>query len=252
MRATLSRAGAKSGASPAGYVEISLLIDRVVADEKVFEGKSMSDLNLAAMLCSRLCHDLVGPIGAIGNGIELLSGEDDPEMRVQALGLLEMSAKQATARLRFYRLAFGAAGSDEVPISVHDAREAALAMFEGAKVAADWPAADGGDVNIRKIAVRLALNLVAIAGAALLRGGTLSIRLVPVSSGWRIQIDAKGPTVRLDENTRSILSGGCELDEIDARDIQIYYASALARAIDSRIEIARPEADRIVLSAQLA
>ena len=80
-------------------------------------------------------------------------------------------------------------------------------MFEGAKVAADWPAADGGDVNIRKIAVRLALNLVAIAGAALLRGGTLSIRLVPVSSGWRIQIDAKGPTVRLDENTRSRVSG---------------------------------------------
>ncbi len=212
----------------------------------------MSDLKLAALLCSRLCHDLVGPIGAIGNGIEFLSGEDDPEMRAQAIGLLEMSAKQATARLRFYRLAFGSAGGDDVAISVYDAREAALAMFEGGKVVPSWPAADGGDPNLSKVAVRLVLNLVAIAGAALIRGGDLSIRLAPASSGLRVELAAKGPTVRLDENTRAILSGRRQLDEINAREIQVYYASALAAALGSRIETAQPEIERIQLSAELA
>ena len=212
----------------------------------------MSDMKLAGMLCSRLCHDLVGPIGAIGNGIEFLSDEDDPEMRTQAVGLLEMSAKQATARLRFYRLAFGAAGDDDVPVNVHDAREAALAMFDGGKVVPSWPAADGGGPKLSKVAVRLVLNLVAIAGATLIRGGDLSIRLVAASSGLRVELAAKGPTARLDENTRAILSGQRQLDEIDARDIQVYYASALARALDSRIEIARPEAETIRIAANLA
>ena len=212
----------------------------------------MSDLKLAALLCSRLCHDLVGPIGAIGNGIEFLSDEDDPEMRTQAVGLLEMSAKQATARLRYYRLAFGSAGGEDVSISVHDAREAALAMFDGGKVVPSWPAADGGDPDLSKLAVRLVLNLVTIAGAALIRGGDLSIRLVPASSGLRVELAAKGPTVRLDQDTRAILSGQRQLDEIDARDIQAYYAAALAAALDSRIETAQPEAEMIRITADLA
>ncbi len=211
----------------------------------------MPDLKLAALLCSRLCHDLIGPIGAIGNGIEFLSGDDDPEMRAQAVGLLELSANQAIARLRYYRLAFGSTGGDDVAISVHDAREAALAMFDGGKVVPAWPAADGGDPDLGKVAVRLVLNLVAIAGAALIRGGDLSIRLVAASSGWRVELAATGPTVRLDENIRAILSGQRHLDEIDTRDIQAYYASALAAALDSRIEIAHPEADRIELTAEL-
>lgn len=212
----------------------------------------MPDLKLAALLCSRLCHDLVGPIGAIGNGIEILSEEADPEMRAQAIGLLERSAKQATARLRFFRLAFGSAGSDDVPLSIHDACEAAKAMFDDGKVALSWPPVEGGEPNLSKVAVRLVLNLALVAGATLIRGGELSVRLAPAPPRWRAVLSAQGPTVHLDEQLRAILSGGRQLAEIEVRESQTYYAWALAEALESRIEINQPDTDRIELIAELA
>jgi len=85
----------------------------------------MPDLVLLSLLCSKLCHDLVGPVSAVGNGVEILEDEDDPEMRQQAIGLLAHSAELAANRLKFMRLAFGAAGGEGVAISINEARQTA-------------------------------------------------------------------------------------------------------------------------------
>src|SRR5262245_66554930 len=100
---------------------------------------SEHDTLLANLLCSRLCHDLVGPVGAIGNGLEVLADEDDAEMRRQAIELLTFSAEEASRRLKFYRLAFGAAGGGEVALSLGEAREASRGLLTGGQVGLDWP-----------------------------------------------------------------------------------------------------------------
>ena len=78
-----------------------------------------ASLDLASLLCSRLCHDMLSPVGALTNGLELLADEKDPEMRQRCFELLEQSAKTSANKLKFFRLAFGAAGGfgDMVPVS---------------------------------------------------------------------------------------------------------------------------------------
>lgn len=211
----------------------------------------MSDLKLTAMLCSRLCHDLVGPIGAIGNGIEILEDENDPDMREQALGLLARSAKQATGRLRFYRLAFGAAGGDELTVSVAEARRVSEDMFADEKANLIWPEADGGDPELTKMGLRLLLNLLLVGAACLIRGGDVTVSVTGEGGGWSARLDAVGQTVRLDDEVREILAGNRDLDDIEARMVQPYYAAALAGALDSAIELAEPADGHLELRAKL-
>ena len=211
----------------------------------------MTDLKLTAMLCSRLCHDLVGPIGAISNGIEILEDETDPGMRDQAIGLLARSAKQATGRLRFYRLAFGAAGGEEMPVSLAEARQAAVGMFEDEKADLNWAEADGGDPSLGKTAMRLVLNLILIAGGSLIRGGDLFVRMAPVGNGWRVELTASGPTVKVDEQVVSILRGEQAVDDIETRMVQPLYTSLLAKAIGSRIDLSQAGEGRLAMGAAL-
>ena len=208
----------------------------------------MTDLKLTAMLCSRLCHDLVGPIGAISNGIEILEDETDPDMREQAIGLLARSAKQATGRLRFYRLAFGAAGGEEMPVSLAEARQAAVGMFEADL---NWAEADGGDPSLGKTAMRLVLNLIIIAGGSLIRGGDLFVRMAPAGDGWRVELTASGPTVKVDEQVLSILRGEQAVDDIETRMVQPLYTSLLAKAIASQIYLSQAGEGRLTMGAAL-
>ncbi len=211
----------------------------------------MTDLKLTAMLCSRLCHDLVGPIGAISNGIEILEDETDPDMREQAIGLLARSAKQATGRLRFYRLAFGAAGGEEMPVSLAEARQAAVGLFEDEKADLNWAEADGGDPSLEKTAMRLVLNLIIIGGASLIRGGELAVRMVPSGAGWRVDLTASGPTVKIDEQVVSILRGEGTVEDIETRLVQPLYTSLLAKALGSHIDIGLADESRLTLGAAL-
>ncbi len=211
----------------------------------------MSDLKLTAMLCSRLCHDLVGPVGAISNGIEILEDEDDPDMREQALGLLARSAKQATGRLRFYRLAFGAAGGDELTVSVAEARRTAEEMFADEKANLVWPEADGGDPDLSKMGLRLLLNLLLVGAGCLIRGGDVTVRLTGEGDECAARLDAVGQTVRLDDEVREILAGNRNLDSIEARMAQPYYAAALASALGAAIELTEPADGHLALAAKL-
>src|SRR3984893_175607 len=92
---------------------------------------AIDPLDLAALLCSRVCHDVISPVGAIINGLEVLDEEKDTEMRGLALDLIKKSAGQASARLQFCRLAFGAACSAGASIDTSDAEKVARGLFGG-------------------------------------------------------------------------------------------------------------------------
>jgi histidine phosphotransferase ChpT len=208
-----------------------------------------ADTLLANLLCSRLCHDLIGPVGAVGNGLEVLADEDDADMRRQALELLTFSAEEASRRLKFYRLAFGAAGGGEVPLSLGEAREAARGLLTGGKVALDWPdAAMQAGVTPNKIAVRLLLNMIQLAAEGLPRGGRVAVQLARSGSGVAMTVVASGPTATLPEALVGALNGRRTLAELDPRAAQAFYARRLAQDCRSQVSVMQSDG-QLVLSA---
>ncbi len=133
---------------------------------------TLDPLDLAALLCSRVCHDVISPVGAIVNGLEVLEDENDASMRDFALDLIRKSARQASARLQFARLAFGAAGSAGASIDLGDAEQVARGLFHDDKIAFSWA---GPRLLLPKNRVKLLLNLVVTATNAVPRGGSVAV-----------------------------------------------------------------------------
>src|ERR1044071_7625220 len=133
---------------------------------------TLSALALAALLCSRVCHDLISPVGAIVNGLEVLEEENDEETKTFALDLIKRSAGNASAKLQFCRLAFGAAGSAGVQIDVGDAESLARGFIEDDKTKLAW---NLPRVLLAKNRVKLLLNMLIIAGQGIPRGGVLTV-----------------------------------------------------------------------------
>ena len=102
------------------------------------EPAAIGDLELAALISSRICHDVISPVGAIANGLEMLDEEQDEAMREQTMDLIRKSARQASAKLQFARLAFGAAGSAGAEIDLRDAERVARDFVQGVKHTLSW------------------------------------------------------------------------------------------------------------------
>ena len=180
--------------------------------------------DLASLLCSRLCHDMLSPVGALSNGLELLADEKDPDMRQKCFELLEQSARISADKLRFFRLAFGAAGGfgEMVPIAEPRALIDALVGNNG-RIQANW--ALGGD-SLPKPAVKTLLNLGLIGIEALVRGGTLDIaaelRTAKNDVGGakptsEIVIRASGARVVFDRTIGLALEGALPAEELSSR-----------------------------------
>ena len=194
----------------------------------------MQEIRLAALLASRLCHDLTGPVGAIGNGVELLMEETDEDMRRQSLELVEMSAVEANRRLTFFRLAIGAAGGLQAVISLSDARRVALDFFEGRKAELDWPETLGSGLQLSSAAVRLLLNLLLLAAESLPRGGRVAA-LIDGTGPWKVSARADGVGASLRKEDQAVLDGVLAAEALDARTVQPVYAAAIAASIGSAI-----------------
>lgn len=186
-----------------------------------------SALELAALLCSRLCHDLLSPVGAFSNGLELMASETDPEMKARCLDLLNESARTSTSKLKFFRLAFGAAGGYGDDIPVEEARQAVEGMFAAAgRVSVNWlPGAD----MLPKQAIKILLNLALIAGDALVRGGQLDIGVEAGGNGIEMAVRAQGPKIILDKELRAALGGNLDADALSSRTVAAWMAHRLAR-----------------------
>ena len=174
-----------------------------------------SQTDLAALLCSRLCHDMLSPVGALSNGLELLADEKDPEMRRKCFELLEQSAQISADKLKFFRLAYGAAGGfgDEVPSQ--EPQELITALVRAnERIELDWALADA---KLPKPAVKVLLNLAAIAIDALIRGGTLAVGAERREGATEIAVRAAGPRVAFDTNIGKALEGTLANGELSGR-----------------------------------
>jgi len=201
----------------------------------------LSDLDLAALLCSRVCHDLISPVGAIANGLELM---DDPEMDAEtketALAMVRSSARTAAAKLKFCRIAFGAAGSAGAVIDLGEAGDIATAFVnEEKRVQLEWNAPRE---NRPKQQVKLALNMVLMALAGIPRGGVVTL----TAAGDGFTARAAGDRAKLPEPMAQVLDGTLELTALDARLVQPYYARELARAAGLTLAMAMDGADVLV------
>jgi histidine phosphotransferase ChpT len=185
-----------------------------------------SGLDLAALLCSRLCHDLLSPVGALSNGLELLADEKDPEMRKRCFELLEQSAKISADKLKFFRLAFGAAGGFGEMVAVEEPRSLVDALVgNNGRITANWAL---GAPALPKAAVKVLLNLSMIAIEALVRGGTLDIGAELREGAAEIVIRAAGPKIAFDPVIGRALDGSLEPGDLSSRTAPAYMLYQLA------------------------
>jgi histidine phosphotransferase ChpT len=207
----------------------------------------MDSVDLASLLCSRLCHDLMSPVGALNNGIELMADEQDPDMRDRCMDLLAESARTTANKLKFFRLAFGAAGGFGDAVDTKEARTAIEGLLGGErKIELDWMA---GDEKLSKGATKLLLNLGLIAVDALVRGGRLDIG-VEKGDSVEIAIRAEGPRIALDDAIRETLLMGGD-SAVEARTAGAWLAHSLAAEAGGEIQLNRPSDEVLVIGATL-
>jgi len=206
---------------------------------------TLESLDLAALLCSRVCHDLISPVGAVVNGIEVMEDDADEQTKAFAVELIKKSATTASARLQFCRIAFGAAGSAGASIDTGDAESVARGMMEDDKTRITW---NLPRVLLPKNRVKLLLNLLLLAGGTIPRGGSLVVEPLGEGDTMGFKITSTGLNARIAQAVPGLVAGEAE-NPIDAHAIQPSYTGLLARTSGMTVTLA-PEGESIVLTAR--
>jgi histidine phosphotransferase ChpT len=201
-------------------------------------------LDLAALLCSRVCHDLISPVGAVVNGMEVLEDTTDESTKTFALDLIKKSATQASARLQFCRLAFGAAGSAGAEIDLGDAEGVARGFIEDDKTTLGW---ELPRVLLPKNRVKLLLNLLLLATQIIPRGGKITAEGSGEGAGMVFRVSAAGLNARVPQAVPGLVAGEMPGGTVDAHAIQPFFTGLLAQACGVKVAI-EPQGDAIVLS----
>ena len=209
----------------------------------------MNSVDLASLLCSRLCHDLMSPVGALNNGIELLADETDPDMREKCLELLAESARASANKLKFFRLAFGAAGGFGEEIDTHEAEVALQGLFgPERRIELGWMVADN---KLPKQAVKLLLNLALLAGDALVRGGRLDVGAERSDGQIELAVRGEGPRILLDPALRETLETGGSTGPVEPRAAGAWLAYNLVAETGGSIRLSDPGSDALLIGANL-
>lgn len=208
------------------------------------ENRTPTDLELAALIASKICHDVIGPVGAIYNGLEILSEDDDPEAQSYALDVIRNVTEQASSRLQFARFAFGAAGSAGAQIDLRTAEQISRAYVGQRKHVLSWTGAAG---HMAKDKVKLLLNLIYSAITVLPRGGEIRVSIEGDLGNPAFTLRCVGTGARPPQYLSEFVAGE-QPSELNALNIQAYYTMRLAALTGMRLEILKEGAD-IVLSA---
>jgi histidine phosphotransferase ChpT len=202
------------------------------------------EMRVVELLNARLCHELVSPVGAINNGVELLD-EEDPDFVRDAIQLIGQSARKASQRLQFYRFAYGtnaSAGPGGAPAS---GRDLSVGLFEETKVRCDWQA---GAATLPSDWQRLACNMLVLAGEALPRGGSVVVR--PLRAGVSgIEVVAEGENVNITPEMRLALEAAAPVGDLTSRTIQAYFAARLAGQLGAVLALVEAEPQRAMFRA---
>lgn len=203
---------------------------------------------LANLMCSRLCHDLLSPVGGMTNGIELLQDETDPAMREQCIELLAHGARRTATKLRFFRLAFGAAGGFDAELPVAEVRELIDALAaEGRDIAVEWTL---GVASLPKAAVKVLLNFALFAIEALPRGGTVTFAVEDSGTAHEIAIRAEGTRIAFDGHVGEALEGRVPMEKLNAHTAPAELVRLVSAECGGGVQHARTD-NALVLGAIL-
>ena len=217
------------------------------------------DIRVAQLLCSRMCHDLIGPIGAVNAGLELQQEAGGADAVDEALSLVVRSANQATNRLAFFRIAFGLRSGIQGIMTIDQVRTLAQGLLAERKVVLDWPdQADwGSKKTVTLIAAQLVLNLVLLGMDSLPRGGTLGVRFANIAGGAGdsgavgVALTASGRGARVKEEVRAVMDPSVAAEDLSARNIHGHWAALLAAVLGTAIEVTSGAGDEVRLAALL-
>ena len=198
----------------------------------------MNDIEFSALLVSRVCHDLVGPLGAVVNGLEVLEDERDAAMRADALKIVTSSAEQALARLQFMRIAFGAAGSAGAELDLGEVGRLIAGLLSGGKVTLHWEAPH---LNWPKNWAKLVMNAAVIAADCLPRGGTLRIETNQEPGAFGFKMIATGQGARIVEDVEKAMHGETADSSYDARGVQPFLTHKLAKSLNAGLTMTARE-----------
>ncbi len=199
---------------------------------------SVTPVDFASLLCSRLCHDLLSPVGALNNGLELLADEKDPAMRERVLELLASSAHASASKLKFFRLAFGAAGGFGATIDPREARTAIEGLLvDHKRIELGWMVEDE---PLPKDAAKVLMNLALIAIDGLVRGGTLDIGAESQRGRVEIAVKIAGPRIVLDAELRATLSDGERFEGVTPRAAGAFLVHSLVAAHGGEVQVSEP------------
>jgi histidine phosphotransferase ChpT len=195
------------------------------------------NIQIAELLCTRLCHDLTGPIGAVNNGAEFLS-EEGFDLQNQAVELIVSSAFSAVSRLQFYRMAYGSV-KNHGEANLAEKQKVAADYFTGSKITLDWPEThtDAASISISLKMARLIFNLLIIASSALIRGGTISVRLEKNEAEYKIiTVSAKGANLKWDDEAEKMLSSTTSGGDVTTKNVQLHLTRQYADDLRAKIE----------------
>jgi histidine phosphotransferase ChpT len=204
---------------------------------------AIDPLELAALVASRVCHDIISPVGAIVNGLEVLEEEKDESMREFAQDLVQKSARQASAKLQFSRMAFGASGGAGSELDMSEAGRVSTALMEREKAELDWQVKAG---MLPKTEAKLLLNLLVIALNCVARGGTITVTAEREDGETVMRVVAEGDRAKLPAGVKEVIAEGALPNPLDAHAVQPLYAALLAKAAGMGVT-ATQEENRVVL-----
>jgi len=197
----------------------------------------LEELLMAEILCTRLCHDLTGPIGAVNNGAEFLS-EEGFNLQNQAVELITSSAFSAVTRLQFYRMAYGKV-RDHGEASLEEKQKLATDFFSDTKIKLDWPDdhTDAANVSISVKMSRLIFNLLIVAAGALVRGGVISVRIGQEGANSKtVTVTARGQGVKWDEELDVVFAGRLTPAQLTPKNVQPYLTQRFIEELGARLQ----------------
>lgn len=204
------------------------------------------DIRVFELLASRLCHDIVGPIGAVNNGMEFLEDEEDPSMAEEAIGLVGVSARQAANALQFYRMAYGKAGS-QVGSDLSELADLAVKRFESSKVNLDWrdrALPEKADPDLGKVL----LNVIALASECLPRGGNVVVEIDTEEDRALARVTAEGTNCAIREESADALADEVEVENLTPRNVHGYFTRHLVRRMGSDLKIDVMTSERVTFA----